>query len=301
MDKNKSWSPLKIVLVSVLSVVLIFILITGVFAIGIYKYDWENNATKAFTKIIPFPSAIVNWKIVSVYDYRILEKLRKSYKEFKDGKLNTEELKKLKAVVLDEMINREVIRQEAKKLGISVTNQELETLYKESVEANGGEAKLKESLEKNYKSTLLEFKNELEVQRLIKEVREKVVSDESFDAPVRAKAEDILKQIKGGADFAEMAKKYSQDPTAASGGDLGWIGKGKMVKEFEDAAFNLKAGEISGVTKDVYGYHIIQVLEVRTNDKGEPEVHARDILIKTKDFDDWLKEKRDKAKIWKFL
>ncbi len=199
------------------------------------------------------------------------------------------------------MIDREIIRQEALKLGISVTNQELEALYQEVVEANGGESKLKESLQKHYNWTLEEFKNDLRVELLGKQVEEKVTSDESFNASVRSKAENILEQIKQGADFAEMAKKYSQDTTAASGGDLGWFGKGKMVKEFEDVAFSLGVGEISNLVKTTYGYHIIKVEEVRTNDQGKPEVHAHHILLKTQDFQDWLTEKRKTAKIWKFI
>lgn len=79
---------------------------------------------------------------------------------------------------------------------------------------------------------------------------------------IDAQAEDILKQLKNGADFAELATKYSQDPGSASkGGDLGWIVRGQTVKNFEDAAFSLKPKELSGVIKTEYGDHIIQVLE----------------------------------------
>jgi len=76
-----------------------------------------------------------------------------------------------------------------------------------------------------------------------------------------AKAEDIVKQLRGGADFAEMAKKNSEDSNAASGGDLGTFGKGAMEKPFEDAAFALKANEISNPVTTKYGYHIIQVTD----------------------------------------
>jgi peptidyl-prolyl cis-trans isomerase D len=79
---------------------------------------------------------------------------------------------------------------------------------------------------------------------------------------IRAKAEDLIKQAKGGADFAELAKKNSEDSGNASlGGDLGTFGRGQMAKEFEDAAFAMKAGEISGVITTQFGYHIIQVVE----------------------------------------
>ncbi len=72
----------------------------------------------------------------------------------------------------------------------------------------------------------------------------------------------IRNKIKSGADFAEMAKKYSDDPgTKDRGGELGFFSKGRMVPEFEKAAFNLKVGEISQPVKTVFGYHIIQVEE----------------------------------------
>ncbi len=81
-------------------------------------------------------------------------------------------------------------------------------------------------------------------------------------AAIKAKAEDLLKQLRAGADFATLAQKNSEDPgSATKGGDLGWVVRGQMVKEFEDTTFALKPKEISNVITTQYGYHIIQVLE----------------------------------------
>lgn len=79
----------------------------------------------------------------------------------------------------------------------------------------------------------------------------------------KALAEDVLKQVKAGADFAELAKQHSKDPgSAARGGDLGNVGKGRMVPPFEAAAFALKhAGELSDIVETGFGYHIIRLDE----------------------------------------
>jgi len=82
------------------------------------------------------------------------------------------------------------------------------------------------------------------------------------EAKIKGKAEDLLKQVKAGGNFAELAKKNSEDPGSKDkGGDLDWVVKGQTVPEFEKALFGLKPNEISGVVKTQYGFHIIQALE----------------------------------------
>jgi len=84
--------------------------------------------------------------------------------------------------------------------------------------------------------------------------------DEKGAAEAQRRAEDLLKQLKGGAKFEDLAKKYSEDPgSAKEGGSLGWIGRGQTVPEFEKTAFSLPKGQTSDLVKSSYGFHIIRV------------------------------------------
>jgi peptidyl-prolyl cis-trans isomerase D len=97
------------------------------------------------------------------------------------------------------------------------------------------------------------------------------VDPRAVDA-ARAKAEDVLKQVKAGGNFADLAKKYSEDPgSAKNGGSLGWIGKGRTVPEFEKAAFSLPKGGTSDLVQSSYGFHIIHI-----DDKQDAHVKTLD-------------------------
>lgn len=80
-------------------------------------------------------------------------------------------------------------------------------------------------------------------------------------AAARAKAQDLLKQIKDGADFGALAKAHSDCPSSAEGGDLGFRGRGEWTQPFEKAAFELKPGQVSDIVETEFGYHIVKVTD----------------------------------------
>jgi parvulin-like peptidyl-prolyl isomerase len=86
---------------------------------------------------------------------------------------------------------------------------------------------------------------------------------------VKRQIEQIRAQAAGGADFAQLAQRFSQDPSAQQGGDLGWFGRGRMVPTFEQAAFALQPGQVSAVVESPFGYHVIKLEERRAQEMGE--------------------------------
>jgi parvulin-like peptidyl-prolyl isomerase len=121
-------------------------------------------------------------------------------------------------------------------------------------------------------------------------------------AAARTKIEGILAEAKAGADFAGLAKQYSEDPGSKDNGGLYEdFSRGQMVKPFEDAAFTVPVGELSGVVETDFGYHILQIVdrkkETRTFDEARPELESR--LKQTKEgtaVQDYVKGLKDKAK-----
>lgn len=108
------------------------------------------------------------------------------------------------------------------------------------------------------------------------------------------------KIVGGGADFAEQAKRYSDDGSAIQGGDLGWISPGETVPEFEEAMNALQDGQVSGAVQSGFGWHLIQVLERRNADVSieQKKQQARMAIRGFKSdeaFQDWLRQLRDRA------
>ncbi|HEX5915794.1 MAG TPA: peptidylprolyl isomerase [Rubrobacter sp.] len=125
-----------------------------------------------------------------------------------------------------------------------------------------------------------------------------------FNKDQKEKAEDVKQQLENGGDFAKLAKENSQDPgSAAQGGDLGCLGKGETVPEFEQAAFGAERGEIVGPVQTEFGYHLLQVTDVKseqTRSLQEVESQIRAQLASEKQseaFNKWIEEQKKKRDV----
>lgn len=122
------------------------------------------------------------------------------------------------------------------------------------------------------KDSLPELKETVDISHILINVRAGDLSEQTG----REKITDLLQQVKSGVDFAELCRKYSEDPgSAGRGGEIGFMERGDFVPEFEEVAFLLEPGQISDVVKSRFGFHIIQCLE-RKGDK----INVRHLLIR---------------------
>ncbi|WP_449539307.1 peptidylprolyl isomerase [Ferdinandcohnia sp. Marseille-Q9671] len=194
--------------------------------------------------------------------------------ETKAGNVTKEELynamkDQAGAVVLKDLVYTKVLSEK-----YEVTDKELDAKYEEMQTALGAqfdtivEQNGEEFVRELLKSDMLKEKaalEEIEVKEgeVVKAshilVRVAPEATEEEKAEAKKKIDEAKKKLDEGGKFDELAKEYSDDGSAANGGDLGWFGKGRMVPEFEEAAFALKEGETSDVIESQYGYHIIRV------------------------------------------
>ena len=166
----------------------------------------------------------------------------------------------------------------------------------------GNRVKVSEkSIIKYYKKNQKEFWEEGKVRtRHILFISERGSSENRRRAKLR-QAKKVLSEIRKGSDFSKLAIKYSEDVSASSGGDVGFVKRGKMVREFEEAVFSLKPGQISDIVETEYGYHIIKVDEVlpgKTLTLKDVKNRIHKILSMQKQkqvYDDWINELKKSA------
>lgn len=159
--------------------------------------------------------------------------------------------------MLDTMVIRELILQKASKDGLD-KGPEIEEKLQELKKRLIVESFLKKKVETDAQISEADLKKfydqNLEKFKAGEQIRASHILVKNEKA-----AQDILAQIKGGANFEELARKNSVDSSAAKGGDLGWFSKGAMVPVFEKTALSLKEGQVSEVVKSDFGFHIIKL------------------------------------------
>lgn len=271
----------------------------------------SSATTPATTKSTEKPQdalARVNktYIVASIYDrylQRQVERIKKVYEIDFNAPENKDKLINLKKQTLEQLMKNELLLQSCYELGITVTEDDIKVELNKIKATYPDEGTFSKILEQmNY--TMEELRTDIVLQISYEKLagilvqNEKVKDEElrqfyqdnirkfSQEEQVhgyhilvdsKEKAGEIVKELQKGADFGEMAKKYSSCPSSAQGGDLGFFGRGAMVAEFETAAFALPLGKISDPVQTQFGWHILKVTEkkdavVKTFDEMKPEV-----------------------------
>ncbi|MFJ7668883.1 peptidyl-prolyl cis-trans isomerase [Lysinibacillus sp. NPDC097195] len=233
------------------------------------------------------------------------------------------------AEMLNTLIDNKIIELEAKKEDITVSDDAIKAEYAELVESYGGEDALQETLDANG-LTEDSVKDNIRMYLLTKNVIAKSIdiSDEELKQYFEenkddygqqeqvaashifledeATAKEVAAKLKAGEDFAELAKTYSIDTdTSEDGGDLGYISRGQMDEQFEEAAFALEKGEVSDIVQSAEGYHIIKVTgkvpaEEAVFEDVKDEVYETVLESRiNEEYSTWLTEKQEQYKITK--
>ena len=305
--KSTKKAPAKVLVMgAVVAIILGLTGLGGLTAYGVYRGS-ENPVIVALASAFRVPVAKVNGATILYRDYvRDLNSLRTFYTKKQTGVSYTKDEESDQ--VLSRLIANIMIEQVAQELNVTVNETDRETAKKDLLARfDNDETKLATDLKDSLGITLPEFFDRiLEPTILEKKAAEQFatnadpkysafsedqvrarhilfpVTTPTDDAKAKADASRVLKEIQKGGDFAELAQKYGTDGTKDQGGDLGWFGRGDMVKEFEDAAFGLNKGELAKTpVKTQFGYHIIKTDDKRT----------------AKNFSAYMNEKLKSAKI----
>ncbi len=251
------------------------------------------------------------------------------------------QIKETESRILDQLIDEKLVRQEVVRLKIVVSEKEVAMGVEDMMKNTKlSEDQFKKALAEQ-DITMEEYreqmKNEMERLRLLDaevkskvQVKEKEIESyykehmDSFNTPpevrlqqillmippgaseqeisqIRGRAEEIVQKIKKGEDFTSLVRLYSQDSSAATGGDIGFFKQGELMPAINEVAFSLYIGEASSVIQTSAGFHIIKVLEKRERQKMTEEERNKEIwdILYTQNLDDmfkqWLKELRKKS------
>ena len=199
-----------------------------------------------------------------------------------------------KAAIADQLVNAHLLLMAGQESDVEVTKEELEENYsnfkaqydseedfKSALEkVNDTEESIKEKLKENillHKYLSEKFYSKVsvtnaEAEKFYAENEQHFVTSDSVRAShilvkEEKEADEVKAKLDSGSNFEELAEEYSKCPSSAKGGDLGYFEKGQMVKEFEEAAFSLNPGEVTGPVKTQFGYHMIKLVDKKKSAK----------------------------------
>jgi len=303
-----SKSVMKMLLLGLLStVVLGIVVVIAVFTFGIYWMGWQGSVTRTAIDTIPYPVAKVNNQSILYSEYlEDVDTLKMFFANQVAEGAPAEAVPSesdMQQNALDRLIFTAVLEQEAANRGLEVTEAEIEEEFSNLVAQSGGEESLAAELEALYGWEPVKFKLKVLYPYLLQQkLGEALTGDDVLNADAREKAEKLLAQLQEGVDFAEMARLNSDDPvSAAQDGDLGWFERGMMVPEFEEAAFSLEPGELSGLVKTQFGYHVIKVDENEEEEGEVTRVKARHILIATMSVEEFIDARVKESDVSKYV
>lgn len=312
-------------------IILVVALAAGVFYVGVGSAKDPSKAN-----LYKGPSAAVDGKKISDKDFNsLLSQKRVEFMQW--GGAVSEEL--IRDITLEDAINQQIMKNAQQKMGIRVSEGDVkkfidklrkryptEEEWTQLMYQTGSESeralrgKIREylvfekfilELAKQAKMTvsddqLAKSYESVEASHILIKVKSSAdEKDGHTDAEALRMINEIYAQIQGGADFAELAKAKSEDPgSKEQGGSLGFIERGQMVAPFEEAAFGLKAGEMSKPVKTSFGYHIVKVTN-RREAKGEEfdsvKADLRNQLLMQKyqseKFNEWHEKQKKAAKV----
>lgn len=288
------------------SIIVCFLFLVG-FGAYLYYFKPLNLQTEFITKIIPYPVALVNFQPISYFDWQNqVVMMQNFYAKQKNSNpsLAAPTGNEIESNILNKLIDQKLTAQLAKKYSLSVSPREISQQTEILSEQIGSRQSLQDQLMNLYNWTLIDFSKAIIEPMLLKnKLAMAIMADDQLNLEARQKAQAVLDKVKNnGADFSDLAKQYSEDITSLQGGDMGYFSRGQMTPEFENAAFALNVGEVSGIIKSQFGYHIIKVEEKLADEAGQTtQIRARQILIRGHDLATYLAQLKTNSNIWQLI
>ena len=289
---------------------LVAIILVGASGVGIYRVyakASEDGFTVVVAKTLRLPLMKVNGERVLYSDYvDYLKAVRTSTALDVEGGKPALTAEQITDRVLIWLADKVMVAKTAKTFGVTVEQKDLDDAKAQIMQNFKDTATADAEIGKRYGWNLETYMQKIiHTMILQNKLNDKISLDQKGKEDARNNALQVLKQIQGGGNFAELAKQYGEDGTATQGGSLGWFGKGDMVPEFEAVAFALKKGEVSpDVVETEFGYHIILLNDKKTekvkDEKGKmvnkEKVDASHILFRFPSIDKYLEKMSKESK-----